>query len=203
MRGELRYVYSKVFSRIFWIIFWFVLLVLIVYGLYQAASTIQMRKLPTGQIQLVVPYSKYVIGETVTFTVKNNYNSSIYLTNSCPAEPLNVYRQENGTWVRIHDTASTNDCTDEHRQIEIAANGSASGSFGPWHHLFDVPGKYRIVAYVEYYDALPYQDFEVIAKYVPAQPVANPAPVVPVTSSQPAQTIPSTPTQRFTEPQDD
>lgn len=208
MRGELRYAYSKIFSRLAWIAFWIVFLGFLIYGLYQAASTMQLRSLPTGQIQLIVPYSKYIVGETVTFTVKNNYNSPISLTNGCPSEPLNVYRLENGSWVRIHDTAAINECPKENRQIVIAANSSVSGSFAPWHHLFNTPGRYRVVAYVEYYDALPYQDFEVIAKYIPV-----PKPVVPIIRTQitttPVRSEPSTPTPTttttttYTEPADD
>ncbi len=204
MKGELRYAYSKVVSRIFWIIFWLVLLGLLIYGAYQVAATMQMRSLPTGQIQLIVPYSKYLVGEPVTFTLKNNYNSSIYLTNSCPEEPLNVYRLENGTWIRIHDTASISDCSNEQRQIEIAANGSVSGSFTPWHHLFSTPGTYRVVAYVEYYDALPYQDFQVVAKYVPAPKPVISLPSIPIIrrTVYPTQAAAQTTTTTFTEPQE-
>ncbi len=209
MRGELRYAHSKWFSRIAWLLFWIVSLGILAYGIYLIIGNIQMRSLPAGQIRLSVPYSKYLVGETVTFTIKNNFNSAIYLTNDCPAEPLYVYRQENGAWVRIHDTAAASDCPTESRQIEVAANGSVSGSFAPWHNLFNTPGKYRVVAYVEYYDALPYQDFEVVAKYVPA-PKPAPAPVVtkpviPYVYTQPVVQTTSQPTQTttYTEPGDD
>lgn len=207
MRGELRYASSKRFSRLAWMLFWTALLGLVMFGFYQIVGNIQMRKLPVGQIQLSVPYSKYLVGETVTFTIKNNYNSPVYLFNDCPAEPLSVYRQKNGVWVRIHDTASINDCPTEDRQIEVAASGSISGSFAPWHNLFNTPGKYRVVAYVEYYDALPYQDFEVIAKYVPVPkqaPVVS-APVTTVVNNQTTTKTSSTaiPTTTFTEPGDD
>lgn len=207
MRGELRYAHSKRFSRVAWLLFWAALLSLLAYGFYQVVGNIQMRSLPSGQIQLSVPYSKYLVGETITFTIKNNYNSAVYLINDCPSEPLNVYRQENGAWVRIHDTASITDCPTENRQIEVAANGSVNGSFAPWHNLFNTPGKYRVVAYVEYYDALPYQDFEIVAKYVPAPKPAVSTPVLPAYSQQTTQTTSpattTTTTTTFTEPADD
>lgn len=209
MRGELRYARSKRFSRLAWLLFWTALFGLLAYGFYLIVGNIQMRSLPAGQIQLTVPYSRYLVGETVTFTIKNNYNSAIYLTNDCPAEPLYVYRQENGAWVRIHDTASINECPTEARQIEVAANGSVNGSFAPWHNLFNIPGKYRIVAYVEYYDALPYQDFEVVAKYIPApKPTSAPVisnPVLPVYTQPATQTISptTTTTTTYSEPNDD
>lgn len=207
MRGELRYANSKRFSRVAWLLFWMLLLGLLMYGFYQLVSHIQMRSLPAGQIQLSVPYSKYLVGEPITFTIKNNYNSSIYLSNDCPAEPLRVYRQENNLWVRIHDTASISDCPTENRQIEVPANSSVNGSFAPWHNLFNTPGKYRIVAYVEYYDALPYQDFEVVAKYVPLPKPApvTPAPVVPVYTQPVVRTVSpaTTTTTTYTEPADD
>lgn len=202
MRGELRYANSKRFSRVAWLIFWTILLGLLMYGFYQLIGHIQMRSLPVGQIQLIVPYSKYLVGEPITFTIKNNYNSSIYLSNDCPAEPLMVYRQENSAWVRINDTASISDCPTESRQIEVSANSSVNGSFAPWHNLFKQPGKYRIVAYVEYYDSLPYQDIEVVAKYVPPPKPATVVPAPVYTQPVVKRASPTT-TRTYTEPADD
>jgi hypothetical protein len=149
--------------RVIWAIVYAALAVMFMLGLYWTAQRIRTHTLPVGSIQLTVPYSKYLVGETVSFTIKNNYNSPVYLLNHCPDEPLEVYRLENGQWVRQHDEASLDDCPDERRQISVPANGLVSGSFAPWRNLFKQPGKYRVVAFVEYYNALPYQDFEVIA----------------------------------------
>lgn len=209
MKGELRYAHSKFASRIWWLLFYLVVLTALIVGALKLLDNIKTRNLPAGQIQLSIPYSKYALSDTITFTIKNGYNSPVYLVNDCPSEPLNVYRQENGSWVRIHDTASLSDCPTEGRQIEVPASGQVNGSFAPWHNLFNVPGKYRVVAYVEYYDALPYQDFEVVAD--PPSPKPKPVVVVPApVVTQPTYYTPApvvntqrTPTTTYTEPNDD
>lgn len=163
MKSELLYVRNPKRVRIFWAVFYSLLAALFVLGLYMAAGRIRTHTLPTGNIQLTIPYSKYLVGETVSFSIKNNYNSPAYLVNRCPEEPLEVYRQDGGQWIRQHDKAALSDCPDEERQVSVPANGIINGSFEPWHQLFSQPGKYRIVAYVEYYNALPYQEIEIIA----------------------------------------
>lgn len=162
MKGELYYVQHPYRSRIAWIIFYAFLFIALLFGIYKLADTVRTRSLPTGDIRLKVPYSKYLVGEAVSFSITNNYNSPVYITNNCPSEPLAVYKRENNSWIRLHDTASISACADEQRQVEVPAKGVVNGSFAPWKHLFNTPGKYMIVAYVEYYNALPYQEFEVI-----------------------------------------
>lgn len=171
MKGELLYVYDQRRWRIMWIIIYSLVLAGSVVGLYLFSNRIGTHSIPAGNVQLVIPYSKYLVDEPVTFTLYNRFNSTIYVMNQCPSEPLEVYRWTNNSWQRIHDRADLKDCIAENRQVRVPANGSASGTFAPWHHLFDRPGKYRVVAYVEYYNSLPYQDFEVIAK--PAVPKVN------------------------------
>lgn len=152
--------------RIFWAVVYLSIIAALAIGVYVAAGRIRTHTLPVGEVQLTIPYSKYLTGETVSFTLKNNYNSPIYIINNCPSEPLAVYRLESGIWIRQHDQASANDCHIEQRQVVVPANGIVNGTFAPWHNLFAQPGKYRVVAYVEYYNALPYQEFEVIARPV-------------------------------------
>jgi len=149
--------------RIFWVIVYISIIAIIVAVAGVSASQLRTHIIPTGTIQLSVPYSKYVVGETVSFSIKNNYNSSIYVINKCPQEPLAVYRQENNKWVRQHDYALEENCPEEQRQVITVAGGTVNGNFAAWPNLFLKPGKYRIVAFVEYYNALPYQDIEVIA----------------------------------------
>ncbi len=132
-------------------------------------SRIHTRSVPSGSITLTTDYAKYLVGDTVSFTIKNNYNSTIYVNNNCPDEPLEVYKyQTDGTWAQVHDEKVTSECRDSDRQIVIGSNDSVTGNFSRWPNLFKESGRYRIVAYVEYYNELPYQDFEVIEK--PAVP---------------------------------
>ncbi len=187
MNGELEYVHDPRRFRIAWAIFYVIGSLVLLACLYVLAMTIQTHSVPSGQVRLSVPYSRYVVGEPITFTLTNDFNSAIYVTNNCPAEPLSVYRQDSaGIWERLHDQAALGDCPSEDRLIEISAFHSQQGSFAAWHNLFTRPGKYRIVAYVEYYNAMPYQDFEVIAK--PSSPAATPA-----TNTTNASTIPTQP----------
>lgn len=176
MKGELFYLNHPHRMRVIWAIVYMAIVVLFIFGMFEAAARIRTHTLPVGQVQLKIPYSKYLVGEAISFTITNDYNSSIYVTNNCPAEPLAVYRLENGSWIRQHDQASLSDCPNQQRQISVPAKGEVSGSFAPWHNLFARTGKYRVVAYVEHYHALPYQEFEIIAKpanaATPSTPVA-------------------------------
>ncbi|MEP7204581.1 MAG: hypothetical protein ABI716_00110 [Candidatus Saccharibacteria bacterium] len=203
MRGELNYAHSKTRSRLAWAVFYIVSLLIVIGGLYAVAFRIQTHSLPVGQVELSIPYSKYLVGEPITFTVKNNFNSPVYVLNKCPVEPLNVYRLENNRWLRIHDQAFKDDCPIESRQVTIPANSSVDGNFADWPNLFKTPGKYRVVAYVEYYNALPYQEFEVITKPVPpvAKPRATPA-SPPKSLTAPASPIITPPAQQPTPPPD-
>jgi len=175
MNGELHYAHNKLRSRVYWAITYIVIIAAVLFGLYQVAASMQTHTLPAGEIQLSVPYSKYLVGEPITFSIKNNYNSTIYILNDCPNEPLNVYRLVGTVWTRVHDTAAVSECPTQDRMIEVGANGSVDGSFAPWHNLFITPGKYRVVAYVEYYNALPYQEFEVVDKPAAKAPTQTPA----------------------------
>lgn len=188
MKSELLYVRHPKKVYVFWAIVYSSLVALLMFGLYRAAQHIRTHTLPTGNVQLSIPYSKYLVGETISFTIKNDYNSPIYILNHCPDEPLEVYRLDNGQWIRQHDKALIEDCPDEQRQVSVPANGIVNGSFAPWQNLFKQPGKYRVVAFVEYYNALPYQDIEVIAQpaITTAQAAATP------TEQQAQNSAPST-----------
>jgi hypothetical protein len=132
---------------------------------------------PVGSIEVSTKYSTYLLGDTVDFTVKNNFNTTVYIDNNCPSEPLEVYRMVGTTWTRIHDTASAKNCTTEDRKVPIPAKGTQTATFKNWPHLFDQPGKYRIVVYVQYFGQVPYRDFEIIARPpLPAIPALLPTP---------------------------
>lgn len=180
--GELGNTQHPLRIRIFWACIYLLIIVGFVFGMYAAATRIRTHTLPVGQVQLTTPYSKYLAGETVSFTLKNNYNSPIYIINNCPSEPLEVYKQEGSLWVRQHDQAAISDCHIEQRQVIVPANGVVNGTFAPWHNLFSQPGKYRVVAFVEYYNALPYQELEVIAQ--PAKQTTSPTTVTTYTTKQ-------------------
>lgn len=146
--------------------------------LFHTYGRIETYSLPSGGVQLSVPYSRYLVGETVSFTVTNNFNSSIYVSNGCPSEPLNVYRYENNAWVRIHATTELKNCQNQERSVAVPAHHSMTATFANWPSLFSQPGKYRIAMQVQFYNQVPYQDFEII----------SPPPVAVATTTQPATT---------------
>ncbi|MCA9325571.1 hypothetical protein KDA23_05945 [Candidatus Saccharibacteria bacterium] len=164
MSRELRHSANPWRMRIIWAISFVVLVVLLLFAFYRVFDRIQTYSLPNGSVELSVPYSKYLVGETITFTVKNNFNSSIQVSNGCPGEPLSVFRYEKHKWVQIHDKTNIKNCADQERTVTIPANQSMTASFKNWPHLFNKAGKYRIVMRVDFYNSLPYQDFEVINK---------------------------------------
>lgn len=162
--------------------------IIVVVTLRALGSDIRTRSLPVGSITVTTNYAKYLVGDPVKFTVANNYNSPIYITNTCPSEPLEVYKQDGGTWKRIHDHIDPKDCPATERQIKVPAQSSMSGDYSRWKNLFSAPGTYRVVVHVDYYDSLPYSDFEVIEKpKVPEIPALLP-PKSTVSVSSPSST---------------
>lgn len=164
MRGELLFVKRPGRNYTKWAVFYTILVISLFFGMYQVAAHVRTHGLPVGSMELSVPYSKYVLGEEITFNLTNNFNSVVFISNNCPGEPLAVYKQINGRWIRQHATTSEENCVEEARSIGIAPQDDVKGSFAKWKNLFATTGKYRIVAYVEYYNALPYADFEIVDK---------------------------------------
>lgn len=194
MKGELHHALNPRRTYIMWAVFYACIFAGLIASFSLVASRIKTYSLPTGAIQLYIPYKTYLVGEPITFTVKNQYNSAIYIANDCPNEPLAVYRQQDGQWIRIHAKTSSQNCQENDRQVRVAAGGEQSGSYANWPELFATPGKYRVVAYVEYFNTAPYQDFEVIAR--PAKPTASttPAPTTKTTSTPTKAATPTTAT---------
>ncbi len=164
MIGDLQHLQNPRRLRIIWATIYVLIFGVLIFGAYRIAENVRTRSIPVGQIQLSIPYSKYLLGEDISFTLRNNFNSPAYVVNKCPNEPLAVYRLEKDEWVRVHDTVPISECPNGQRQVSIPANGVVNGTFAPWEELFNKPGKYRVVAFVEYYNALPYQEFEIIKK---------------------------------------
>lgn len=181
MRGELDHVHNPRRTHVMWALFYLLAAIVFIGVFLLVAGRIRTYYMPTGAVQLNIPYNTYLVGEPITFTLTNNYDSAIYINNKCPQEPLAVYRQEGGKWVRLHDNTSVANCKNTDRQVKVASSGTQSGSYANWPTLFSQPGKYRVVAYVEYFNIAPYQDFEVIAR----PPIPAPLPVrVPRTTIQ-------------------
>lgn len=122
--------------------------------------------LPPGNIELKVSKERYQPGEVVKFSVTNHFPSTIHVPNSCPEEPLNVYKWNNDEWVQIHDQAKDKDstCYRQPRRVAIEAESTLQYDYSDWPNLFANPGVYRIVMEVEHYENYPFQDFVILEK---------------------------------------
>jgi len=194
MKGELYHAQHPHRTYIRWAIFYVIGLTLATSVFFVVSNRIRTYSIPSGALELSVPYKKYLVGETISFTLRNNYNSTVYVEDECPEEPLMVYQRQGDDWVRIHDKALASSCSGKERRISIAPNSKQSGTFDAWPNLFKSPGTYRIVAHVDYFNAAPYEDFEVIAK--PEIKVTTPTPT---TTSQDT-TATAQPTEKTNSP---
>lgn len=156
---------SRTYIR--WIIFYVILAIIGIWALTKYAQSLYTLRIPKGVITLDIPYTEYLVGERIDFTLTNHYNSTLYVPNHCPSEPLAVYKLNESTnsWERIHETTS-GACDTQSRRFSIEPGQSISGNYGLWPDLFSKPGTYRVAAVVDYINAVSYQDFKVIEKPV-------------------------------------
>lgn len=153
-------------------------------------------RLPSGKIELTVGKTKYQLGETVTFSVTNNFSVPIFVTNNCPQEPLDVYEWTGTKWTALHDRAKDNsECYSEERNVEIPAGGVRGYDFEDWPNLFTKPGVYRIATKIDHYDDILFQDFAILE---PAKILEVKTPAAPVKIETTAQPL-APETQIYTE----
>ncbi len=153
-----------------WALFYIAVIGFFGYFIYQQAININTLDFAHGTLQLTTPKTKYTVGDSISYTLKNGLSESISLASTCPAEPLFVYEWTNNAWVRIHDTAKASACNGVPAERTIPAGGSYTQNFDNWPNLFGKPGIYRLVAYASNYTAIPYADFQVVAKPVVIKP---------------------------------
>lgn len=165
---------------------WIVLYAVLILGTVAFGASLYKthdeNQLPPGHIELKVNKTRYQLGEVVAFTVINHFPTTVYVTNECPEEPLNVYRWENEQWVQIHDIAEGEDseCYTEPRNVPIPSEGSRSYTFTEWPNLFTRPGVYRIATAIDHYGDVPFQDFVILE---PAEVIEVTQPTIPATSA--------------------
>lgn len=152
--------------HILWLAFYVALAIGIGFFVYHLYTEHKEDVLPAGYVDLKVGKQKYQPGDTVSFKVTNNFPTTIYITNNCPEEPLDVYKWDGSKWHQIHDYYNGHDgmCSDQSRRIAIKPNSTLSYSYKDWPDLFKKSGVYRIVMRVDHYEGVPYQDFTVLNK---------------------------------------
>lgn len=163
-----------------WVIFYLALSLIIGSVFVWAHNDIKERNLPPGHIALEMQKKQFNLGDPVTFTLINHFPTTIYVPNRCPSEPLEVYKWQNEKWVHIHDKADQKACSGQPRQVSIAASQSVTYSFADWPSLFKEAGYYRLVAVVDNYPGLPYQDFQVVDPNNPSTTNSVPSSQAPV-----------------------
>lgn len=147
-----------------WVVFYLSLIMTFIAVVYWQAGSVSTFNFASGTLQLTTSKTRYTVGDTVRYTLKNGLSQPVTFVNSCPQEPLYIYSWIKNSWVRIHDTARRSTCVGQPKQHTIPAGGSYTQSFADWPKLFDKPGIYRIVGLATNYTALPYADFQVISK---------------------------------------
>lgn len=153
-----------------WALLYMLLIAGVIYAVYSQAKRVNTLNFANGQIQLVTSKTKYTVGDTISYTLKNGLTEPITLKNNCPQEPFYVYSWTNNSWVRITATASASACNGQPKQYTIKPGGSLTNNFANWKSLFNKPGIYRIVGLASNYTALPYADFQVVPKPVVIKP---------------------------------
>ncbi len=149
-----------------WLFFYLLLIFLFIYSFHGQTKKVNTLNFASGNLQLTTSKSKYTVGDTISYTLKNGFKQPITFINNCPNEPLYVYSWSNNSWVRIHDTANASACNNIPKQQTIAAGSSYTQNFNSWPNLFNKPGIYRIVGFASNYTEIPYADFKVLAKPV-------------------------------------
>ena len=152
-----------------WILFYGLIFSMFLAVIYWQSNNVNTLEFPTGVLQLTTSKQKYIVGDIVSYTIKNGLSTAVKYVNKCPKEPLHVYQWESNQWVRIHNQANKSTCLNQPTQITIQPNSSLTKNFAAWKNLFSKPGIYRVVAFADNYTALPYADFQVIDKASPPQ----------------------------------
>ncbi len=212
LNRELRTKKMVIRFHLLWVLFYvlsFGLITAFVVHTYREHSENQF---PPGNVEIAVDKTEYQLGDPIIFTIKNNFPTSIYATNGCPGEPLNVYKWNGVLWYQIHDTATSKDanCYKQPRRVPIKSGETVTYNFNDWPKLFDKPGVYRIVLAIDHYDDLPFQDFKILEEpEVITKPGSTTKSPSSNTSSPSSTTTPSTPKEpenereRTDEPNDD
>ena len=182
-----------------WILFYTVLLSGVLLFCVWVYREHKENQLPAGHITLKMNKQKYQPGEKITFTLTNNFPTTIYVPNYCPREPFASYKWEQKKWQPIHAQAKKGSpCYTQPRRIAVSAGSAVTYNFNDWPSLFSEAGVYRIVARIEHYNELPFQDFVVLQP----KPKA-PAPAKAVTPTVTPAPRPVLPSAKENEPRED
>lgn len=131
---------------------------------YQLTTSLSAQTLTSGSVTVTTDKLVYRAGDEIRFIITNDTPTTVYILNQCPAEPLEVYRQEGSGWRQLHDEAVyTSKCDGEPRQFAVKPDGgTASATYRYWDNLFTVDGRYRIVAPLQGLTDRPSTEFTIV-----------------------------------------
>lgn len=158
-----------------WSLLYLILVVVFLIAFLTQIMKVNTLQIPSGYLQIVSQKTKYTVGDTVSFSLLNGYNTPIQLYNKCPKPWLHIYQFKNQVWNQISAIANITQCASEPQSLTIAPHKSITENYSLWPKLFNSPGIYRLVVFASNDPTLAYTDFQVVAKQVI---LSAPSPVV-------------------------
>ncbi len=98
--------------------------------------------LAENDIGIATVKTEYAYGKEVKLTLQNNLEETVTIENDCPAEPLDVYKYENGEWTQM---TATYDLECAGVDYILAPGEKTTLSYLSWTYgIFDELGRYQI-----------------------------------------------------------
>ncbi len=98
--------------------------------------------LTQDDIGLATTKISYAYGKEVKLTIQNNLAETLTIENDCPAEPLDVYKYDNGDWIQAEISYDLK-CNGADYAIQPSENITIS--YASWTYgIFDEIGRYQI-----------------------------------------------------------
>ncbi len=152
-----------------WSIFYAIVAILFIVFFVKQIDKVNTLNFASGQLGLSMSKIKYTVGDSISFTITNNFSVPITLVDKCPKPWLHVYSYNNGSWNQISANAPASYCSTQPSNLVLKPHESITKNYDQWSSLFTNPGIYRVVAFAENYNGLAYADFQVVAKIVNVQ----------------------------------
>ena len=80
-----------------WALLYLLLIAIFIFAVYWQIKRINTLGFASGVIQLTTSKTKYTVGDTISYTIKNGLSQPIVLINRCPHSPLYIYTWTNNS----------------------------------------------------------------------------------------------------------
>ncbi len=124
----------------FLLMFFVIFFVLQLFGIGKPVDKDNTEK---NDIEITTQNSSYNLGDSIILNITNNLDTDITIENSCPEEPLDIYKYSNGEWNEITAKGvEIDNCSD----IIVQSNTTYGINYGPWKNsIFSEKGDYKFV----------------------------------------------------------